>query len=255
MARVLDPQLQQLATSAPPHIEREVTAANVTIQDDSGALLLDSVTAKLTPGEAVAAIGPVGAGGEYLAEAMARLLEPSAGRILVDGVPIDTLPDSMVGRRVGYADANTYLPQSTLRDSLIYGLRHAPLSTHAKEAREEKLRQHEALAAGNTGFDVNDDWIDYQSAGAAGPEDLLLRLREVLAVVDLENDVYRLGLRGRLPPEPSDDLQGKILAGARGFPRTPDPEPGRALRRDVRPAPLYGKRFGDGKPGIRRRHT
>jgi putative ABC transport system ATP-binding protein len=219
MARVLDPELQKVDAAAPPHIEREVAASNVSIQDDSGALLLQSVSAKLVPGEAAAAIGPVGAGGEYLAEALARLLEPSSGRILVDGVPIETLPDSMLGRRIGYADANTYLPQSTLRDSLIYGLRHAPLSVLAKEAREEKRRRHEAVAAGNTDFDVNDDWIDYQSAGATGPDDLLLRLREVLAVVDLEGDVYRLGLRGRLPPEPSVDLAERILAAREDFHR------------------------------------
>jgi putative ABC transport system ATP-binding protein len=75
------------------------------------------------------------------------------------------------------------------------------------------------VAAGNTDFDVNDDWIDYQSAGATGPDDLLLRLREVLAVVDLEGDVYRLGLRGRLPPEPSVDLAERILAAREDFHR------------------------------------
>ena len=109
--------------------------ATSSIRDESGATLLEPRRCRLVPGEAVAAVGPVGAGGEYLAEAFARLLEPAAGRMLVDGTPIETLPDSVTGRRIGYAEANTYFPQSSLRDSLIYGLRHAPLQASGEGLR------------------------------------------------------------------------------------------------------------------------
>jgi putative ABC transport system ATP-binding protein len=37
-------------------------------------------------------------------------------------------------------------------------------------------------------------------------------VREILVVVDLENDVYRLGLRSRLSGPPSPDLESRILA-------------------------------------------
>ena len=57
------------------------------MRDDSGASLLDSTSLRLAPGEAVAAIGPVGAGGEYVAEALVRLVEPASGRITLDGQP------------------------------------------------------------------------------------------------------------------------------------------------------------------------
>jgi len=216
-ARVLDPELQKLDPNPPPHVEREIAAVNLVINDDSGASLLESTSVHIRRGEAVAAVGVVGAGGEYLAEAFARLIEPSSGRVLIDGTPLDTLPDSFLGRRIGYADANTYLPQSSLRDALIYGLRHAPRGAAQKDSREEKRRRHEALASGNPEFDIDDDWIDYEAAGATGPHDLILRLREVLAMVDLENDVYRLGLRGRLPAELSADLESRILAARDDF--------------------------------------
>ena len=41
--------------------------------------------------------------------------------------------------------------------------------THEKDAREERLRRLEALAAGNPDTDIDDDWIDYEAAGATGP--------------------------------------------------------------------------------------
>jgi putative ABC transport system ATP-binding protein len=215
---VIGPELQRIDADAPPHISREIAATNLSIRDESGTVLLESTSLKLTPGEAVAATGAVGAGGEYLAEAFARLQEPASGRILFDGSPIETLPDSFIGRRIGYAEANTYLAQSSLMDSLIYGLRHAPLRPAAdKDPRLAQRWRHEAVASGNPEGDVADDWIDYAAAGATGPQDLLVRLREVLVVVDLESDVYRLGLRSRLPGTPSVDLESRILAGRDEF--------------------------------------
>ena len=217
VGKIVDPELQKLRPETPMRIEREIAASGTSIRDESGATLLEPSTLKLMRGESVAAVGPVGAGGEYLAEAFARLVEPSGGRILLDGTPIETLPDAVTGRRIGYAEAGTYFAQSSLRDSLIYGLRHAPLRETEKDPRQEKLRRLEAVASGNPETDVADDWIDYEAAAATGPEDLLVRLREILAVVDLENDVYRLGLRGRMPEEKLADLSSRILAARDDF--------------------------------------
>lgn len=215
--KVLPSELQQLDSAAPQRISREIVASNVSVRDDSGASLLDSATMRLAPGEAAAAVGPVGAGGEYLAEALARLLEPVSGRITLDGQPIESLPDSFIGRRIGYAEANTYFPQASLRDSLIYGLRHAPLNQVAEDTSEAREQRREALAAGNLDMLVDDSWIDYEGAGATNPDDLLARLRAVLVVVDMEGDVYRLGLRSRMPDVASEDLESRILTAREGF--------------------------------------
>jgi putative ABC transport system ATP-binding protein len=217
ITKVLDPALQQLDSASPPRINREIAAANISVRDDSGASLLDSTTVRLSPGEAIAAIGPVGAGGEYVAEALARLVEPTSGRITLDGQSIETMPDSVIGRLIGYAEAYTYFPQATLRDSLIYGLRHAPLRHPEADSREARLQRMEAQASGNIDVQVDDGWIDYEAAGATGPEDLLARLRDVLLIVDMEADVYRLGLRGRLPDAASAELESRILTARESF--------------------------------------
>ncbi|MGH6924072.1 MAG: ABC transporter transmembrane domain-containing protein [Propylenella sp.] len=217
IGKILDPALQKLDPETPAHIEREIAASGLSIRDDSGATLLEPTSIRLTPGEAVAAVGPVGAGGEYLAEALAKLAEADSGRILIDGSPIDTLPDSFTGRRIGYAEASTYFPQASLMDSLIYGLRHAPIRANDEDSRERRRRLLEARASGNTEADIADDWIDYEAAGATGPEDLVVRLREILVLVDLENDVYRLGLRGRMPEGALSQLESRVLAARDAF--------------------------------------
>ena len=217
IGNILDPSLQKIDPKAPPRIAREIAASNVCVRDESGAALLEPTTVRLLPGEAVAATGQVSAGGEFLAEALGRLIEPASGRVTLDGAPIETLPDAFTGRRIGYAEANTYFPQSTLLDSLVYGLRHAPLRKTEKDSKQERRRRFEAMASGNIDVDIEDDWIDYEAAGASGPDDLLDRIRDVLVVVDFENDVYRLGLRSRMPEQRLAELESRILAARDDF--------------------------------------
>lgn len=216
-SKILDRAQQKVDMEPPPHIEREIAAVNVAIRDDSGGSLLEPTTLRLVPGEAVASIGAVGSGGEYLAEALARLVEPASGRIQFDDAPAETLPEAFTGRRIAYADGGTYFPQSSLRDALIYGLRHAPFRKLVDDEDESRRRRREARKSGNIELDIGDDWIDYEAAGTDGPEELLTRVREILALVDLEDDVYRLGLRSRLHAEASEEVDAAILAARNDF--------------------------------------
>ncbi|WP_163363593.1 ATP-binding cassette domain-containing protein, partial [Enterobacter cloacae] len=79
-------------------------------------------------GETVAIVGASGGGGEAMAEAFGRLIWPDSGRITIDGTDILELPESITGRRIAYAASDAYFFHGTLRDNLLYGLKHAPLT-------------------------------------------------------------------------------------------------------------------------------
>ena len=65
--------------------------------------------------------------------------------------------------------------------------------------------------AGNTDFPLDADWIDYQAAGCDGPDSLRRRTMDVLAMVDLSDDVYGLGLNGTLDAQHRGDVVKRIL--------------------------------------------
>ncbi|WP_162243911.1 ATP-binding cassette domain-containing protein [Aurantimonas sp. Leaf443] len=214
---ILDSALQAPLEKAPKHIEHEVQVTALRLSDDSGNDLLEATSLRILPGETIGVRGAIGAGGEHLAEALARLIEPTAGRIALDGVPYESLPESMTGRRIAYSQSGLYLAQMSIGDALLYGLKHVPVRRETREGRAEAVRLLEARAAGNIELDIRDDWVDYEAAGVDGPDALLARVQEVLEIVDLRRDVARLGLRNRLPDALDESVAERILKARRRF--------------------------------------
>jgi putative ABC transport system ATP-binding protein len=210
---MVDPQIQALSASSPPPLAAPIHIANLSITDDSGARLLEKASLQIAKGEKLAVVGLAGSGGEAVAEALARLLAPDSGRASIDGQDLFQLPDSIVGRRMGYASSDTPLFHGTIRDNLLYALKHAPLSPHAYPADEMKHREweeHEAKRAGNPLLDIRADWIDYASAGANGPEDLFPVIMQVLTSAALLHDIYEFGLRATVDPERHPEIVERI---------------------------------------------
>jgi putative ABC transport system ATP-binding protein len=212
--QLLDPELQALTPADAKPLAGPLAAANLSLVDDSGALLLERVTAQILPGEAVAVVSTANGGGEAFAEALGRLNWPEQGRVTAGGLDLLRLPEAVTGRRISYASSDAFLAQGTLGDNLTYGLRHAPLTEAVYEGADAALRHweiEEARKAGNPVLDVRDNWIDYAAAGASGPDDFRPLVRGVLEGVMLSRDVFDLGLRARLRPGTYPDLVGRVV--------------------------------------------
>jgi len=211
---LVDPQIQALVPEPVNRLEHALHAVNLTLSDDSGAPLLRHVSLEINPGETVAIVGSGGSGAEALAEAFARLIWPDQGRITIDGKDILELPESVTGRRIAYASSDTYFFHGTLRDNLLYGLKHAPLTKveyEGKSAAQYKWNIHEARRAGNPELDLNSDWVDYASAGVTGPHDLFKVVRPVLDAVMISQDILDMALRSTVNTAAHADLTDRIV--------------------------------------------
>ncbi|WP_271894117.1 ABC transporter ATP-binding protein [Candidatus Phyllobacterium onerii] len=211
---LVDPRIQALAPDPVNRLEHSLHAVNLTLSDDSGAPLLRHVTLEIKPGETAAIVGNSGSGAEALAEAFARLIWPEQGRITIDGKDILELPESVTGRRIAYAASDTYFFHGTLRDNLLYGLKHAPLTKveyEGAKAAKNKWNINEARRAGNPELDVNSDWVDYVSAGVTGPDDLFKVVRPVLDAVLISQDILDMALRSNVDIKTHADLTDRIV--------------------------------------------
>jgi putative ABC transport system ATP-binding protein len=175
----------------PRLLRSKLEISGLAVTDDSGSKILDHADLTINRGDSIAAIGDNTSPGA-LAEALARLVPVAAGRIRLDGRPLDDLPEAQTGRRIAYVGADTFLRNTSLRDSLMFGLMNFPVQP------DSGLMPHarrEALAAGNSTLNPDTGWVDYHRIGAADQDELNRRLLRLLALVELEDDVFEFGLR------------------------------------------------------------
>ena len=196
-------------------------------------------------------------GAEAFAEALSRLVWPESGRITAGSIDLLDLPESVTGRRMAYASSDSYLFQGTLRDNLLYGLKHAPLAKVTYDGAQALQRQwniDEARKAGNPDYDINSDWIDYQSAGATGPDDLYHAVRPVLDAVILSQDIFDLGLRSRVDPAVHPEITGRIMEVREALRHRLDRRGLDGLVASFEPGRLQHAGDDRRKPAVRRRH-
>jgi thiol reductant ABC exporter CydD subunit len=110
------------AGSAPPRIRFDAVRLSY------GARLapaLDGFSLDVPAGVTVALVGPTGAGKTTAAHVLLRFLEPAAGAVLVDGVPLATLAPEAWRARVAWVPQRPRLLEGTVRENLLLARRDA----------------------------------------------------------------------------------------------------------------------------------
>jgi putative ABC transport system ATP-binding protein len=208
-------ELQALPAGPPPPLGHEFVLSGVTVSEDGRVKLLDSVTLAVPTDVRIAVIGVASSGKDVLGQVLARLTLPTSGTIKIDGQDFFQIPEYVLGSRAAYVGQDTYLFPLSVRDNLLFGLKHRPIAPATYDDATRAARElfwREAERAGNPVLDPDADWIDYELAGATGPADLLPRMVEALKQVELDEEIYSLGLRGAIDANRRPDLAEKVLA-------------------------------------------
>ncbi len=93
----------------------------VHFQYPGGKEVLHDITLELEKGSVYALVGPTGGGKTTTASLMARLYDPTAGSILLDGRDIRSLPPADRARKIGVIPQEPFLFTGTVRDNIVYG--------------------------------------------------------------------------------------------------------------------------------------
>jgi ABC-type multidrug transport system fused ATPase/permease subunit len=81
-----------------------------------------NVSLAVRRGESVGFVGATGAGKSTLVDVLIGLLPPSAGRVTVDGIPLDAPAGRAWRRRIGYVPQTIFLLDDTVRRNVAFGL-------------------------------------------------------------------------------------------------------------------------------------
>ena len=212
---MIEPGLQDPLDGPPPPLSAPLRLSGVGVVDETGLRQLENVTLDLPATGTIGVTGEPGGGKEVFALLLARLQPPSSGRLGLGDQDFAAIRESALGARVGYVGPAAYIFSASVRDNLLYGLRQRPVRPPTRDAAGLRARQRleaEARRAGNLDLDHEADWVDLQAAGADTPAELDARLLQLLARVDLADDIYALGLRGRIDPDAHPARAAAILA-------------------------------------------
>ncbi len=120
--------------------------------DDGHRAALDDVDLAVPAGATLALVGETGSGKSTLASLVARLNDPTTGRVTIDGVDVRDVALADLARVVGVVSQETYLLHGTIRENL----RHArPDATDAEMVDAARRAQvHGVIAALPDGYDT-----------------------------------------------------------------------------------------------------
>jgi putative ABC transport system ATP-binding protein len=215
--QVAPAELQALVDPKPLPREGKVKVSNLALADEHGTRVVEGVSFEAGLDQHVAILGRPGSGAGELAQCLARLVQPSSGAIEIAGVDITRAPEALTGRAIGYVGPSAYLFPARVRDNVLYGLKHRPIRQPEADSPEKAFQLREAKRTGNSTLDIEADWIDYEAAGCAGPEEIEARILELLRVVDLEETIFELGLRSPADVSRNRDIPEKVLDARRGM--------------------------------------
>lgn len=138
----------------PAHDGRDIEAdGNASRTDGAGAhYALRDISVKVAPGKKLAIVGRTGSGKSTMVKLLARLIEPTAGRVLLDGYDIRELPLGALRRAVGVVPQEPTLFSDTLARNVAFGRIDAPRAEIARAARIAGLEAE--LAALPHGLDT-----------------------------------------------------------------------------------------------------
>ena len=87
----------------------------------AGQPVLRDATFSLDAGKTYALVGPTGGGKTTTASLMARLYDPTGGRVLLEGRDIRTYSPEERAKRIGFILQEPFLFTGTVRDNVVYG--------------------------------------------------------------------------------------------------------------------------------------
>lgn len=211
---MLKEELQAGTADLPEPLAGTLEAVRLTYAEDGWVSGVEGASFSFPLGTRVAIVGGGGSGKEELTQLLARLLTPTGGNLTIGDLDLDALPESVTGRRIGYVGSNAFLFATSLKDNLLLSIRHTPVRERDLDPESLEILEQDRFDARRTGNSSDDfaaDWTDYRSAGVRDDAELQDRIMELIKLVDLEDSVYQLGLRGVLDPKARPEFAKRIL--------------------------------------------
>jgi ATP-binding cassette, subfamily B, multidrug efflux pump len=105
-------------------VRGEIEYRNVSMDYGAGPVL-ERITLRIPAASTIAVVGHTGSGKSTLVSLIPRLMDPTAGSVLVDGVDLRKLDPSGLRRHIGFVPQETFLFSATIAENIAFGVEDA----------------------------------------------------------------------------------------------------------------------------------
>ena len=133
-------------------VKGEIEFDHVSFSYEENMPVLDDVSFKCAPGKMLALVGPTGVGKTTLTQLISRFYEPTSGRILVDGNPLDDVTIESLRQNISPVLQDTFLFNGTIAENIGYAYPEADLDAIKEAAKIANI--HNDILAMPEGYDT-----------------------------------------------------------------------------------------------------
>jgi ABC-type multidrug transport system fused ATPase/permease subunit len=155
MFEILDrePSMQSPPGAPPlPEGRGRVSLQRVTLRYDGSEPALTGIDLEVAPGRTVALVGPTASGKTSLVGLLARLYDPSEGRVVIDGADIKEVDLASLRREIAFVADDSFLFSDTVAANIAYARPDATLDEI--EAAAKRAQAHDFITALPEGYDT-----------------------------------------------------------------------------------------------------
>ena len=118
-----------------PKMEGDVRFENVSFTYDGAEAVVRDIDLQVKPGQCVAILGATGAGKSVLMSLVPRFFDPTAGRVLIDGIDVRQIDLDDLRRNIGLVFQESFLFSNTVAANIAFGHPNATRAQIEKAAR------------------------------------------------------------------------------------------------------------------------
>ncbi|MCG8523753.1 MAG: ABC transporter ATP-binding protein/permease, partial [Pseudomonadales bacterium] len=134
---MIEPEAQSIDNDSNGPLGGTLRVSSLALIDDANNRLVDGVNFETDANQHIGVVGDSASGKDHLGQLLAGLVRPTSGEVLFNGHKLAALPEAVTGRRLSYVGADSYLFPTSVRENLLYGLKHRP--RNGAEGGSEKV--------------------------------------------------------------------------------------------------------------------
>ena len=182
-----------------PRLNGAIEMDRVSVRDQDGNTVLQDISLTIPSGAHVAIQSRSAVERRAFADLLTREVLPSRGTVTLSGHRVETLHQTVLATRVGYAHSRPYLFDGTLGDNLMMPLMSRPVAD-AEDSAALARKLLEADRSGNSADVLDAPWIDPTLAGLQDQTAIQDWWFQLIVAMGQDTALYRRTLRSRFDP-------------------------------------------------------